>query len=120
MPAKGKRVASRQAQINRRRRRQARTGSESSADTAVSDAEPATATVAAPATATRVASAPAETAVVNRQQPAATESRPARTAAGQSQNTLPMAYTHLPMELRRILILAGVLTVVLIALSFFI
>lgn len=120
MPGKGKRVASRQAQLNRRRRRQGRVG----ADTAVEAVErvgaPTTASVAAPApagaagdqdgSASSIGSAPAATVA------AAPSERPS--AAGRGVQSL--AYSHLGRELRRILILAGILLVVLFVISFLI
>ncbi|MDE2779461.1 MAG: hypothetical protein OXI91_07295 [Chloroflexota bacterium] len=120
MPAKGKRVASRQAQLNRRRRRQGRVGADSAEEAVERGGAPATTSVAAPAravaagdregNASTIASPQAATAA-----PAASE-RPA--AAGRGIQSL--AYNHLGRELRRILILAGILLVVLFVISFLI
>ena len=126
MPARGKRVASRQAQLNRRRRRQARNAAdlESQHDGEVRDSH-STATIAAPvqeseSLAASTAEGAADTLQPDRERP--------RSAAGQDtarvqvQNRLDQAlpYRHLATEMRRILILAGILTVVLLTVSFLI
>lgn len=114
MPAKGRRIASRQAQLGRRRRQQSRKTEES---LAVSVAAPADipAETAAPANAAAATgSAAAESAG-----PAAAPARaPRRPAAGQTRTDRSAAYTHLGSEVRRILILAGILLAVLVGLSF--
>lgn len=113
MPAKGRRIASRQAQLGRRRRQQSRKTEES---VAVSVAAPAdipaeTAAPANAAAANPAAAAPAES--------AAGQTRAARRpAAGQNRPDRAAAYTHLGSEMRRILILAGILLAVLVGLSF--
>ena len=113
MPAKGRRIASRQAQLGRRRRQQNRKTEES---LAVSVAAPADipAETAAPANAAAATPAAAESAG-----PAAAPARaPRRPAAGQTRTDRSAAYTHLGSEVRRILILAGILLAVLVGLSF--
>ena len=116
MPAKGRRIASRQAQLGRRRRQQNRKTEES---LAVSVAAPADipAETAAPANAAAAANpAAANPAPAG---PAATPARaPRRPAAGQTRTDRSAAYTHLGSEMRRILILAGILLAVLVGLSF--
>jgi len=112
MPAKGRRIASRQAQLGRRRRQQNRKTEES---LAVSVAAPADipAETAAPANAAAAPSAAESTG------PAASTARaPRRPAAGQTRTDRSAAYTHLGSEVRRILILAGILLAVLVGLSF--
>ena len=114
MPAKGRRIASRQAQLGRRRRQQNRKTEES---LAVSVAAPADipAETAAPANAA-AAPAAANSAPAG---PAAVPARaPRRPAAGQTRTDRSAAYTHLGSEVRRILILAGILLAVLVGLSF--
>ena len=115
MPAKGRRIASRQAQLGRRRRQQNRKTEES---LAVSVAAPADipAETAAPANAAATGPAAANPAPAG---PAATPARaPRRPAAGQTRTDRSAAYTHLGSEMRRILILAGILLAVLVGLSF--
>ncbi len=120
MPAKGKRVAARQAQLNRRRRRQARPGGEEEGQAAVSSGGTATASVAPPV----VAVAPADSgddgaSEANAQAaPAAPRATVNAAAAGQYRPAQGLAYTHLARELRRILILAGIVLAVLIGVSF--
>ena len=116
MPAKGKRVAARQAQLNRRRRRQARSASEGEVLTAVQEGGSQATTIVSPA-ATASATAPAR-ADAGQPHPAPDQVRPVATASSQSRNTQPLAYTHLARELRRILILAGIVTAVLLGVSF--
>ena len=118
MPAKGRRIASRQAQLGRRRRQQNRKTEES---LAVSVAAPADipAETAAPANAAAATPAAAETARASTAGSAATPARaPRRPAAGQTRTDRSAAYTHLGSEMRRILILAGILLAVLVGLSF--
>ena len=117
MPAKGRRIASRQAQLGRRRRQQNRKTEES---LAVSVAAPADipAETAAPANAA-VAPAASTPAAGTTAGPAAAPARaPRRPAAGQTRTDRSAAYTHLGSEMRRILILAGILLAVLVGLSF--
>ena len=116
MPAKGKRVAARQAQLNRRRRRQARSASEGEVTTAIREGGPTAATIVSPAATTSETAAP--TSDAGQSQPAPAPVRPAATASSQNRNAQPLAYTHLARELRRILILAGIVTVVLLGVSF--
>ena len=118
MPAKGRRIASRQAQLGRRRRQQNRKTEES---LAVSVAAPADipAETAAPANAAATGPAAAETARSSTAGSAAAPARaPRRPAAGQTRTDRSAAYTHLGSEMRRILILAGILLAVLVGLSF--
>ena len=116
MPAKGKRVAARQAQLNRRRRRQARAVGEDGMQTAGEEGGSATATMVRPAAVST--SAQGSDAGQGQPSPAPAPARPPATSAAQGRNAQPMAYTHLPRELRRILILAAIVTAVLIGLSF--
>ena len=118
MPAKGKRVASRQAQLNRRRRRQPRSASEDGVQTAVREGRLGEASIAPPVAATDGTAVPGADAGQGQPQPAPVSVRPPATSSSQSRNTQPMAYTHLARELRRILILAGIVTAVLIGVSF--
>jgi NAD(P)H-dependent flavin oxidoreductase YrpB (nitropropane dioxygenase family) len=118
MPAKGKRVASRQAQLNRRRRRQAR----SEADVAVQPVvNSETSTAASVAAAAEVATTiPAGNGMSTEALPQ-TRSRatqPIGRPQVQNRTGQALAYNHLTSELRRILILAGILTAVLLAVSF--
>ena len=118
MPAKGRRIASRQAQLGRRRRQQNRKTEES---LAVSVAAPADipAETAAPTNAAATGPAAAETARASTAGSAAAPARaPRRPAAGQARTDRSAAYTHLGSEMRRILILAGILLAVLVGLSF--
>ena len=126
MPAKGRRVASRQAQLGRRRRRQAHSpGDIPAVATVVTEEEPADTTVkTAPPTADGTSVGSASAAPVNGS-PAAAPSRapasvrPSRSgrSPAQNRNEVPMAYTHLGSELRRILTLAGALLVILVVLT---
>ena len=118
MPAKGRRIASRQAQLGRRRRQQNRKTEES---LAVSVAAPADipAETAGPANAAASNPAAAEPARSSTAGSAAAPARaPRRPAAGQTRTDRSAAYTHLGSEMRRILILAGILLAVLVGLSF--
>ena len=122
MPGKGKRVAARQAQLNRRRRRQARSASEGGVQTAVEEGGAVATSIASRATAATTAAstsaAPSADAGPVNSQPAPAAVRPIGTPSAQGRNMQPMAYTHLAGELRRILILAGIVTAVLIGVSF--
>lgn len=112
MPAKGRRIASRQAQLGRRRRQQSRKTEES---VAVSVAAPA----AIPAETAAPANAAANPAAAAPAASAAGQTRATRRpAAGQNRPDRAAAYTHLGSEMRRILILAGILLAVLVGLSF--
>lgn len=115
MPAKGRRIASRQAQLGRRRRQQNRKTEESLAVSVAAPADiPAETAGPANAAAAATGSAAAESAG-----PAAAPARaPRRPAAGQTRTDRSAAYTHLGSEVRRILILAGILLAVLVGLSF--
>lgn len=118
MPAKGKRVAARQAQLNRRRRRQVRAGSDGEVQTVVGEGGLAAANVETPAVATAAAAAAVSGTPQGNPQPARGPARSPAPVSGPGRNAQPMAYTHLAGELRRILILAGIITAVLIGLSF--
>lgn len=116
MPGKGRRVASRQAQLGRRRRKPARPDGgipSSQAPAAVAETQPIEAADTQP---TR----PAAPARVDR------ETVPARPVSAASQRIprsraeRPTAYNYVGAEVRRILIMAGVLLAVLIALAIFI
>ena len=116
MPAKGRRIASRQAQLGRRRRQQSRKAEENGSVTvaAPADIPPETAAPANGATATPAAADSVSAATTG---PATTPARAPR-RSGQPRTDRAAAYTHLGSELRRILILVGILLAVLIALSF--
>ena len=118
MPAKGKRVAVRQAQLNRRRRRQARSVAEDGEPSAVREGGSATASITASATAATATEVPSGDAGQGQPQPASVSVRSPVASSSQSRSAQPMAYTHLARELRRILILAGIVTVVLLGVSF--
>ena len=126
MPAKGKRVASRQAQLNRRRRRQARVGADGGTE-AVDRGDGASTTIVAPPAPVSAAAVADSGANEYEPTPAAASSGLAARSGGspnatrvqtQSRIDRSMAYTHLGAELRRILILAGILTAVLLLVSF--
>ena len=114
MPAKGRRVASRQAQLGRRRRRAARVADDTSPVAVVAVDEDNTAVTAQPPAAEGTAAAPVSGAPAP-----ARATAPGRAVRNQTRNRadLPLAYTHLSSELRRILIMAGVLLVVLVVLA---
>ena len=111
MPSKGKRVASRQNNLRRRRGgpNRAVPARNPAAASAVAEAEPERPASGATATAT----APAPT-----QSRAATAiGRPASSPRGRRFDR-PAAYNHVGSELRRIGIFSGVLVVALVAISF--
>ena len=114
MPAKGRRIASRQAQLGRRRR-QSRKTEESGAVTVAAPADIPTET-AAPANG--AAAMPAAVAPATDGMAAAATPARAPRRSGQLRTDRAAAYTHLGSELRRILILAGILLAVLLGLSF--
>ena len=118
MPAKGRRVAARQAQLGRRKRRQSRPDEDAAAvptgPVPLTDSEEVSSDEAGQsetvATQTRTVTptvAPAP--VRGRNQP-----------SGRVTAEIPLAYSHLGKELRRIFIMAGILTTVLIVLTIFI
>ena len=117
MPAKGRKVASRQAQLGRRRRQRRNAGQPAAVADQQEDYSANGSAVAIPEP-TTVGSqpAPAEAAVAPAAPPRTVA--PAR-AVSQQATDRSMAYTHLGRELRRILILAGALLVALLALAFF-
>lgn len=111
MPSKGKRVASRQSNLRRRRgnaNRSATPRTNAATATAVADAPPTDAVPVAPA----ATAAPADPAPA-----AAVRARPIRQPQGRRFQR-PAAYNHVGSELRRIGIYSGVLLVALIAISF--
>ena len=116
MPGKGRRVASRQAQLGRRRRKQNRGPSGAPA------AEPEVKEGARP-TANSVATEVKEPAAASQKVGAPTSSRPVaaspQTRPARARTDVSSAYQHVMPELRRIGILSGVLLVVLIVLAFF-
>jgi hypothetical protein len=116
MPDKGRRVASRQAQLGRRKRRQSRGTSGASSDgatTAIAENQPAD----------RVAMQEREPTTPAQDAGAVAPSRPApaslRRSPTRARAERPMAYNYVGHELRRILILSGVLIVILVVLAFF-
>ena len=120
MPAKGRRVASRQAQLSRRRRQQGR-GAGSIPGSPVDVAEVNT-QEADPVSPTPQAAVVGQTANPTQSAPASAPApgrfRPrvgARATQGQARTD--QAYSHLSSELRRILILVGVLLIVLVGLA---
>ena len=115
MPGKGRRVASRQAQVGRKRRRQIRGPSgvpEVGSGTAIAEPEeaaegaPVVAEVTAPAARVRRPAAPVAA--------HSNVSNPARIRGDR-----PAATNYVKAEVRRILIMAGTLTAVLILISVF-
>lgn len=114
MPAKGRRIASRQAQLGRRRR-QSRKTEEGGAVTIAAPSDIPTET-AAPANG--AAAMPAAVAPATDGMAAATPPARAPRRSGPTRTDRAAAYTHLGSELRRILILAGILLAVLLGLSF--
>ena len=116
MPDKGRRVASRQAQLGRRRRRQARGPVEASAAApaaAVADAEPTNRAAAR----TEVAVQP-EPAVSRETQVRATPSPRTPRASVTGRSERPAAHNYVGSEIRRILIVSGVLFAGLVGVSF--
>lgn len=116
MPGKGRRIASRQAQVGRRRRRQLRGpsgGPEAGSGTAIAEQEEAAEGAAVVAGVTS---------------PAARVRQPAAPAAAPSNMPIPArlrgdrpaATNYVKAEVIRILIMAGTLTAVLILISVFI
>ncbi len=115
MPAKGRRIASRQAQLGRRRR-QSRKIEESGTVTVAAPSDIPQET-AAPANGA-AAAVPAAAAASPTTDGMATATARAPRRSGQLRTDRAAAYTHLGSELRRILILAGILLAVLLGLSF--
>lgn len=124
MPARGKRVASRQAQLNRRRRRQARNAGDLALQQDDEAQEsPSTATIAAPPqesepAASSVADGVGDTLQPDRERTRGSSSQDAARGAGLNRVDQALAYRHLATEMRRILILAGIVTVILLTVSF--
>ncbi len=115
MPGKGRRVASRQAQVGRKRRRQLRGPSGvpvAGSGTAIAEQEEA---------------AESDAVVAEVTSPAARVRQPAAPAAvpssvpnpGRIRGDRPAATNYVKAEVRRILIMAGTLTAVLILISVF-
>ncbi|MCY4367131.1 MAG: hypothetical protein OXE17_13050 [Chloroflexi bacterium] len=119
MPGKGKRVASRQAQLNRRRRRQGRVGADAAVETAERGSAPVTASVAAPAPAVAGVQESVTSGSSSSQGATVVTVTPERPVAA-ARGIQSLAYNNLGRELRRILILAGVLLVALFVISFLI
>ena len=113
MPGKGRRVASRQAQLGRRRRKPARPDGgipTSQAPAAVAETQPVDAVDTQP-------DRSADSAGVNRE---AVRSRPVPAVpqrVARSRAERPAAYNYVGAEVRRILIMSGVLLAVLIVLA---
>ncbi len=116
MPGKGRRVAARQAQVGRKRRRQVRGPSgvpEAGSGTAIAEQEE---------------SAEGGNLVTEGTSPAARERRPAAPAAAPTNSPnparirgdRPAATNYVKAEVLRILIMAGTLTAVLILISVFV
>lgn len=117
MPAKGRRIASRQAQLGRRRR-QSRKTEESGAVTIAAPADIPQETAAPANGAAAAIPATAAASPTTAGPSAATTPARAPRRSGQLRTDRAAAYTHLGAELRRILILAGILLAVLLGLSF--
>jgi cobalamin biosynthesis Mg chelatase CobN len=122
MPAKGRRVASRQAQLGRRRRQQGRgAGSIPGSPVDVAEVNTQEADPVSPTPQAAVVGQtanPTQSATAAAPAPAPARFRPrvgARATQGQARTD--QAYSHLSSELRRILILVGVLLIVLIGLA---
>ncbi len=118
MPGKGRRMASRQAELGRRRRRQHRGGNAAVAERPRASAPNETDAVTAVAEETAAATPAAST------RPAQQVREPvegSRSRSGpRSRFDRPAAYNYVMPEMRRILIMGGVLLAGLIGLSFFI
>lgn len=110
MPSKGKRVASRQSNLRRRR------GNANRSTPPRTNGASAVAVDDAPAT-DAVPGAPATTAAAELTTAAAPRAQPIRQPQGRRLQR-PAAYNHVGSELRRIGIFSGILLVALIAVSF--
>ncbi len=113
MPGKGRRVASRQAQLGRRRRKPARPEGgipTSQAPAAVAETQPVDAVDTQP-------DRPADPAGVNRETVPASRVSAAPQRVARSRAERPAAYNYVGAEVRRILIMSGVLLAVLIVLA---
>jgi hypothetical protein len=116
MPDKGRRVASRQAQLGRRKRRQSRGASGAPSDganTAIAENESGNRVATQEREPTKTAQDTRDVAAP-RPAPATLRRSPTRARAER-----PMAYNYVGPEMRRILILSGVLIVILVVLAFF-
>ena len=118
MPGKGRRIASRQAQVGRKRRRQLRGPSgvpEAGSATAIAEQEEGGEVAAVAAVAAQVPSPAAR--VRQPVVPAAVPSSVPNPARIRGER--PAATNYVKAEVRRILIMAGTLTAVLIVISVF-
>ncbi len=116
MPDKGRRIASRQAQLGRRKRRQSRGPGGAPSDgtaTAIAENQPADHLATSERELTGLAQ-DAGAAAPSRPTPASLRRSPTR---GRTER--PMAYNYVGSEMRRILILSGVLIIILVVLAFF-
>ncbi|HEU0020695.1 MAG TPA: hypothetical protein VFR55_03345 [Dehalococcoidia bacterium] len=113
MPGKGRRVASRQAELGKRRRRQGRVAG--SVVTGGSEAGVATPAQSSVANGVRESPAVARKAE-SLAQPRPTSPQPHRGPA-RARLDRPAAYNYVIPELRRVLILSGALLVILIGIS---
>ena len=120
MPGKGRRVASRQAQLGQRRRRQVRGPSEVAGPTV--NAVPESSEEAGVSTAVKEPQAQAAESRTARTSPVAAERAAAGLSRrlGRSRSDQQVVYSHIGPEIKRILLFAGILLVVLIVLSFII
>lgn len=118
MPARGKRVASRQAQLNRRRRRQGRPAAELAITEGAAEGIATATTIAPPEPVPSSRSSENAETVATPPQPSVSPARTTERPHNQIRAGQGLAYNHLASELRRILILAGVVTVVLLGVSF--
>ena len=109
MPSRGRKRASRQAQLSQKRRR-----SRSGANTRTFDAGPTQPREAAPST----PSVPSATAATPTAAPAPAQAATPRRQRRQATHNTPMVYRYLGRELRQIGVLASVMVAVLVALSF--
>ena len=117
MPGKGRRVASRQAQIGRKKRRPGRATSAVADDGHLVDVESAPVATAVPGAQAEPQSSAPVSAPQAPVQSTHAQSSPQRSAP-RNRLDRPAAYNYVASEVRRILIMSGVLLAVLIALSF--
>ena len=120
MPGKGRRIASRQAQVGRRRRRQLRGSSgapEAGSGTAIAEQDETAEGATEGATGIAQATSPA----ARVRQPAAPAAAPSIVPnTARIRGDRPAATNYVKAEVIRILIMAGTLTAVLILISVFI
>lgn len=117
MKGKGRRVASRQAEIGRKRRRQSRATADVAADGHLVAEEDAPVATAAPGAQVEPQSSAPVSPQQSPAQPSPARSSPQRNAP-RNRFDRPAAYNYVASEVRRILIMSGILLAVLIALSF--